>query len=184
MEDLSLHILDVVENSISAGAKKVEIEIREDLKEDLLRIEITDDGKGMDAGMLEKALDPFFTTKTVRKVGLGLSLLREAAKAANGDLTIQSEIGRGTRVKATFQHSHIDRKPMGDMTKTMMTLIISNPGVHFQYLHGKDGREYRMIDTEKLKANGELSSMSAGKLINLIKKSLKETPCRVRLNKV
>jgi len=174
MEDLSLHILDVVENSTRAGAKKIKVEIHEDLKEDSLRIEITDDGKGMDAGMLEKALDPFYTTKTVRKVGLGLSLLREAAREANGDLTIQSEIGKGTRVKVTFQHSHIDRKPMGDMTKTMITLIIGNPEVHFLYLYNKDGRKYRMIDTEKLKAKGNLSSISTGELIHLVKKSLKE----------
>ena len=174
MEDLSLHILDVVENSIRAGANKVEIEIHEDLKNGLLRIEIADDGKGMDARMLEKALDPFFTTKTVRKVGLGLSLLREAARATNGDLTIQSEIGKGTCVKATFQHSHIDRKPMGDMEKTMISLIIGNPDVHFKYLHNKNGRKYRMIDTEKFKTDGKLSSLSTGELIHLVKKSLKE----------
>ncbi|MDP8206580.1 MAG: ATP-binding protein [Candidatus Electryonea clarkiae] len=174
MEDLSLHILDVVENSISAGAKKIEIKIRKDLKEDLLTIEIIDNGKGMDAEMLEKVLDPFFTTKTVRKVGLGLSLLREAARAANGDLTIQSEIGKGTRVKATFQHSHIDRKPMGDMEKTMISLIIGNSDVHFKYFHNKNGRKYRMIDTEKFKADDKLSSISTGELIHLVKKSLKE----------
>ncbi len=174
MEDISLHILDIVENSISAGAKKVEIEIHEDLKEDLLRIEITDDGKGMDTGMLEKALDPFYTTKTVRKVGLGLSLLREAARAANGDFTIQSEVGKGTRVKATFQYNHIDRKPMGDMEKTMICLIIGNSEIHFRFIHRKNDREYRMIDTEKLRIEHNGSSLSAYDLMNLIKKSFQE----------
>jgi hypothetical protein len=171
MEDLSLHILDIVENSISAGAKKVEIEIHEDIKGDLLMIEITDDGKGMDTGMLEKALDPFFTTKTVRKMGLGLSLLREAARAANGDLCIESEVGRGSRVKATFQHSHIDRKPMGDMKKTIISLIIGNPEIQIKYMHRKNDREH-IFNTKNLEAEGDLSSISITELIKLIKESM------------
>jgi len=173
MEDLSLHILDIVENSIDAGAKRIQIEICEDLKHDLLSIEIRDDGKGMDEETVKKALNPFFTTKTVRKVGLGLSLFREAAKQANGDLAIQSEVGRGTRLKATFQHSHIDRKPLGDMSKTMMTLIISHPEIRFKYVHGRDGRKYE-LDTEKFKANSDLSALGAIELMNLIKKNLQE----------
>lgn len=143
MEDLSLHVLDIVENSIRAGAKKIEIRIHEDLKADCLEIEIQDDGAGMDVSTMEKALDPFFTTKSVRKVGLGLSLFREAARAAGGDMIIQSQPGRGTNVKATFQHSHIDRKPLGDMSKTLTTLVIANPEVRFRYLHEKNGEEQR-----------------------------------------
>ena len=173
MEDLSLHILDIVENSIAAGAKNVEITICEDLKEDLLKIEIIDDGKGIDDVMLQKVLDPFFTTKTVRKVGLGLSLFREAARAANGDLEIISEVDKGTTLSATFQHNHIDRKPMGDMTKTMMTLIVGNPEVHFRYHHKSDVLEYG-IDTEELKAENDLSSMNIVELMNLVKKSLQD----------
>ncbi len=172
MEDISLHILDLVENSIVAGAGNVEIKISEDLKEDLLKVEIIDDGRGMDESILKQALDPFFTTKTVRKVGLGLSLFREAARAANGDLSIQSEAGRGTELIATFQHSHIDRKPMGDMTKTMMTLIIGHPGIRFRYRHRKDDREYG-LDTEKFSVNGrDLSSINLVELSKLVKKSL------------
>ena len=168
MEDLSLHILDIVENSIDAGAKKVEIRIYEDLKEDRLIIEITDDGKGMDEAMLKKALDPFFTTKTVRKVGLGLSLFREAARMANGDFSIKSEVGLGVMLRATFQYSHIDRKPLGDMAKTMTTLIIGNPGIHFKYLHRRNGQEYG-LDTEKFDADGDLSSMSTVEITRLVK---------------
>lgn len=141
MEDLSLHVLDIVENSIRAGAKKIEIRIHEDLKADCLEIEIRDDGAGMDVSTMEKALDPFFTTKSVRKVGLGLSLFREAARAAGGDMVIQSEPGRGTNVKATFRYSHIDRKPLGDMSKTLATLVIANPEVRFRCLHEKNDEE-------------------------------------------
>ncbi|MBL7075378.1 ATP-binding protein [candidate division KSB1 bacterium] len=163
MEDLSLHILDVVENSIDAGARKVEIKIYEDLKKDLLEIEIIDDGKGMDEGTLEKALDPFFTTKTVRKVGLGLSLFREAARMANGDLSIRSEAGRGTTIRATFQHSHIDRKPMGDLEETLFTLIIGNPEVVFSFAYLKNGKMFNMNTTGlKKKLPGNYFSSSEG----------------------
>jgi len=141
MEDLSLHVLDIVENSIRAGAKEVEIRIDEDAKKDRLVIEIQDDGQGMDQAMLEKAPDPFFTSKSVRKVGLGLSLFREAARAAGGDLVLRSKPGRGTYVKATFRYSHIDRQPLGDMVETLRTLIIANPDVRFRYLHEKNGEE-------------------------------------------
>lgn len=148
MQDLSLHILDIAENSIRAGAKAVEIRIKEDLKRDYLEIEIQDDGYGMEPSLLEKAIDPFFTTKSVRKVGLGLSLFKEAARIAGGDLVLHSEPGQGTKVKATFQHSHIDRKPLGDMAKTLITLIIGNREVHFQYFHRKDGRECWVDSTQ------------------------------------
>lgn len=143
MEDMSLHILDIVENSIRAGAMDVEININEDTGADLLEIEIRDDGAGMNQTTLEKALDPFFTTKTVRKVGLGLSLFREAARSAGGDMILKSEAGKGTRVKATFQHSHVDRQPLGDLAKTLEILIIANPEVRFRYYHRENGEEHR-----------------------------------------
>jgi len=143
MEDMSLHILDIVENSIRAGAKEVEIRINEDVAADHLEVEIRDDGAGMDQATLEKALDPFFTTKTVRKVGLGLSLFREAARAAGGDMILKSESGKGTWVKATFQHSHVDRQPMGDLAQTLEILIIANPEVRFRYYHRENGEEHR-----------------------------------------
>ena len=143
MEDLSLHILDIVENSIRAGAKEVEIRIEENVAKDCLEIEISDDGTGMDQATIEKALDPFFTTKTVRKVGLGLSLFREAARAAGGDMTVQSKPGKGTSVRATFQHSHVDRQPLGDLVKTLEILIIANPDVRFRYYHRENGEEHR-----------------------------------------
>ncbi|UCH63598.1 MAG: sensor histidine kinase [Fidelibacterota bacterium] len=139
---MSLHILDIVENSIRAGAKEVHIRINEDAAADRLEIEIGDDGAGMDRATLEKALDPFYTTKSVRKVGLGLSMFREAARAAGGDLVIQSQTGKGTWVKATFQHSHIDRQPMGDLAKTLEVLTITNPDVRFRYYHREDGKEH------------------------------------------
>ena len=150
MEDLSLHILDIVENSIRACAKKIEIKIIEEKKKDLLTIEIIDDGKGMDEKTLKNVLDPFFTTKNTRKVGLGLSLLAQSAEESGGSIEIESKPGQGTKVKATFGYSHIDRKPLGDVHESLKVLITANPDINFIYEYQKDDAGYR-LDTKEIK---------------------------------
>jgi hypothetical protein len=172
MEDLSLHILDIVENSVAAQATKIEIRLSEDKNKDLLSVEVIDNGIGMDEGTQKRALDPFFTSKKVRRFGLGLSLLSESAKAANGHLSIKSEKGRGTRIRADFQYSHIDRKPLGDIGQTIITLVIGNPDLDIIYVHKKDGRKYR-LDTRKIK--GQLKDIPINSLdgIRMIKEDLK-----------
>jgi len=152
MEDLSLHILDIVENSIRAKASTIMIKVVEDIEKDLLTIEIRDNGQGMDEETVKKVLDPFFTTRTTRKVGLGLSLLGQAARESGGNIEIESEPSRGTRVLATFGHSHIDRKPLGNMEATLTTLIVGNPEVDFIYEHKKGELEYR-LDTKEIRAS-------------------------------
>lgn len=144
MEDLSLHILDVVENAISAKAKKVEISVIEEMEKDRLVIEIKDDGIGMDEEVRQRAADPFFTTRTSRRVGLGLSFLSQAAEEAGGRLEIDSQPGDGTRVRATFQHGHIDRKPLGDMAETIMTILLGNPDIDVHYLHVRGEKSYTL----------------------------------------
>jgi K+-sensing histidine kinase KdpD len=150
MEDLSLHILDIVENSIRAHAKKIEIKIIEDKKKDLLTIEIIDDGKGMDKKTLKNVLDPFFTTKNTRRVGLGLSLLAQSAEESGGSIKIESKPGQGTKVKAVFGYSHIDRKPLGDVNKSLKVLIAANPDINFIYEYQKDNANY-YLDTKEIK---------------------------------
>ncbi len=152
VQDLSLHILDIVENSLAAGAGRVEIRIEEDLRADRMVLEIIDDGCGMDETMVKQALDPFFTTKTVRRVGLGLPLLAEACRICDGELCLQSCPGEGTTVKATFQHSHIDRKPLGQMGDTLITLIVGHPEVDLLYEHRKDGKVFS-LDTREIKSD-------------------------------
>jgi len=142
MEDLSLHILDIAENAISGSARTVEIRIDEDRNKDLLTIEIKDDGKGMDEQTLQKALDPFFTTRTTRRVGLGLPLLAQAARESGGQIKLYSEPGRGTTVRATFVHSHVDRKPMGSIDETIQTLVAGHPEIDFLYEHNTNGSIY------------------------------------------
>lgn len=151
MRDLSLHILDIAENSISAEASLVEIRLEENRRENLLVLEITDNGKGMDEEMRSRALSPFATSRKTRDVGLGLPLLAAAADQAGGRLTLESEPGKGTKVRATFELNHIDLKPLGDIAETILTLIIANPGIEFVYRHRIDGAEY-VLDTREVKA--------------------------------
>jgi anti-sigma regulatory factor (Ser/Thr protein kinase) len=150
LEDLSLHILDVAENGLRAGARHIWIRIREDRKANLLEVEIEDDGRGMDPDMAKQVLDPFVTTRTTRRVGLGLPLLDDAARMAGGSVELTSEAGKGTRVRATFQHDHIDRKPLGDMGATLVALILGSPQVEVVYEHGMDGELFQ-LDTEELR---------------------------------
>jgi signal transduction histidine kinase len=123
MEDLSLHILDIVENSVTAGATEIKILVVEDTVMDRLSLEITDNGDGMDEVTCQKVLDPFFTTRTTRRVGLGLPLLVEAAQESGGSLELDSAPGQGTTVRAVFQLSHPDRKPLGDIAATLGTIL-------------------------------------------------------------
>jgi anti-sigma regulatory factor (Ser/Thr protein kinase) len=142
MEDLSLHILDIAENSIEANAHRVTIRIEERPSRDLLVLEITDDGRGMSPRLLARALDPFVTTKRAKRIGLGLPLLAQAAKATGGRVTLQSQPGRGTRVRATFRLSHIDLQPLGDIAETLTVLMVGHPDVHFRYTHKTDAGSY------------------------------------------
>ena len=151
MEDLSLHILDIAENSLNAGARQIGITIREDLGKDLLTIEVVDDGRGMEEHEAQRATDPFYTTRTTRRVGLGLGLLLQAAHAANGDLDISATPGKGMTVRATFQLSHLDRKPLGNMAETITVLIAGRPDVDFTYRHERNGWSL-WFSTQELKS--------------------------------
>jgi len=140
MEDLSLHLLDIMENSIAASASRIEITIAEDTLGDLLSLEIRDNGKGMDAEARSKALDPFFTTRTTRRVGLGLPLLAQAARQSGGTFELVSEPGRGTTVKAAFQLSHPDMKPLGDIAETLRTILVSRPELDLRFRYTQDSK--------------------------------------------
>lgn len=173
MQDLSLHILDVAENSIKAQAHRIEIKIDENQEQDLFSLEINDDGVGMDAEMAERALDPFFSTKTTRRIGLGLPLLAEAARTANGHFNLESEPGKGTKVKATFQASHIDMKPLGDITQTLVTLIMGHPEVDILYWH-KCNHELYSLDTVEVKDQLDGIPISSPEVIQFLKNYIKE----------
>jgi len=173
MEDLSLHILDIVENSVRAKASKIEIIISEDKKKDLLSVEISDNGIGMDEKIVENVLDPFFTSKTTRRFGLGLPILSEAAKAANGNLSIKSKKGEGTKIKAKFKYSHIDRKPLGNISQTIITSIIGNPEIDLIYIHKKNNHKY-YLDTRKIKGQLKDKPLNSPDGIRMLKENLKD----------
>lgn len=179
MEDLSLHILDIAENSIAAHAKTITIRVRESREKDLLNLEIADDGKGMDQDTLEKALNPFFTTKKTRRFGFGLSLLSEAAKAAEGSFSVKSDPGKGTKIKATFKASHIDTKPLGDIPQTMITLIMGHPEIDLIYSHTTDTAKYT-VDTKDIKAQLNGLPINSPEVIKYIKSHIKEGLATIR----
>lgn len=148
MRELSLHILDVLENSVEAGATRIELSIVEDLQSDVLTIRAADNGRGMTADFVGRVLDPFVTTRSTRHVGLGLPLFAAAAERCNGKLWVQSQPGVGTTVEATFQHSHIDRAPLGDVVGTLMAVLLSERPVDICYQHSVDGRVFDLDTTE------------------------------------
>jgi len=150
MEDLSLHILDIAENSISAEADLIKITISEDRVNDLLSVEIEDNGKGIPEDLRAKVLDPFCTTRTTRKVGLGLPLLAQAARETGGDISVKAADPSGTIVTATFKQSHIDMKPLGNIAETLVVLIAGNPQTEFLFTYTRNSNTFS-LDTRRIK---------------------------------
>jgi anti-sigma regulatory factor (Ser/Thr protein kinase) len=158
MEDLALHILDIAQNSLEAGAGLIEIEIHEDLREDLFTIQVRDNGRGMDPEAVANAADPFFTTRTTRRVGMGLPLLAAAARAAGGTLSIDAKPGVSTTIKAAIQHSHPDRAPLGDIETTLMVLMAGQPDKDICFRHCVDDLVFEMDSRDFRAADIDLTS--------------------------
>jgi hypothetical protein len=135
MKEISLHLLDLVENAVAAGARRVEIMVEEDPEGDRLRLRVTDDGRGMPAEILRSASDPFTTSRTTRSVGMGLALLGSAAEQAGGALAVSSTVGKGTEVRAEFQLSHIDCAPLGRLDETLAAVAVLHPELDLRYRH-------------------------------------------------
>jgi hypothetical protein len=174
MRELSLHILDVVENGITAGGNCIWIKVEEDTKADQLKIAIRDNGRGMPLEKLQNINDPFITSRTTRRVGLGLSLLAAAAERCEGTLRVDTSPGKGTEIEATFRHGHIDRAPLGDMAATITTLIIGNPGIDFVYMHRIDGGEFS-FDTREIRAQMDDFSLSDPVVIHHLTESIRSS---------
>jgi hypothetical protein len=173
MLELALHVLDIAENSSRAQASLIEITIAEDLERDIFSLEIKDNGQGMDAQTMEKALDPFYTTKKVRRIGLGLPMLKQAANTAQGRFSLQSEVGKGTVVHAEFKYSHIDRQPLGDIAGVITMLILGNPDIDSIYTHRRDGNTY-ILDTRELREGLGDVPLNNMEVLNLIRDNIRE----------
>lgn len=150
MRELSLNILDVAQNSITAGASLITIEVNENTIDHTLLIGIYDNGKGMSEEQVRSVIDPFFTTRTTRKVGMGIPLFKMAAEQTGGGLEIKSELGVGTEVRAYFKTDSVDFTPLGDVASTVQMLITMNTDRDFVYKHIVNEKEF-VADTREIK---------------------------------
>jgi anti-sigma regulatory factor (Ser/Thr protein kinase) len=156
MEEISLNILDLAQNAISAGAGLISITVDERRAAGTLTVTVSDNGRGMPPQQLENAVDPFYTSRTTRKVGLGLPFFKMAAELTGGSFKITSEEGVGTTVCGVFRLNHIDRMPLGDVKETIISLIYCNPLIDIVFTRFSDLREYSLDTREMHKVLGSL----------------------------
>ena len=188
MRELALHILDIVENALEANARHIELIVVEDHSTDRLTITVRDDGQGMDAETVLKVRDAFYTTRTTRHVGLGIPLLDAATERCAGGLDIQSTPGKGTTLTATFQHSHVDRAPLGDLPGTLMGILLRDRAFDLSYTHRirvDSGEHLFKLDTCEIKQQlGDVPLATPavrrwlGEYIAQGEKGLKEKACQ------
>ena len=171
MRELSLHLLDIAENSITAHASEIKIFVEENTRTDRLIISVKDNGKGMSSEMVAQVIDPFVTTRTTRKVGLGIPLLKAAAEASNGKFEIHSKLEQGTRLRAEFQRSHIDRMPLGDLPGTLLTLFVTNPQIHWIFTYIFNDHTFIYDDEEVKEVLGDIP-LSEPKILSFIRETL------------
>lgn len=173
MKDFAMHIMDIVQNSISAAATEITVSITESSLEDKLKLVITDNGKGIPEDMLQNITDPYVTSRTTRKVGLGLSLLNQHAISTGGDLKINSKVGVGTQIFANFGLLHYDRQPLGDIAGTIVLLAAANPKIKFVYEHSTSKGSYR-FDTDEVNEMLDGMSISEATVIRFLKEMIEE----------
>ena len=149
LQDLSQYILDIAENSLKAEASRVEIEVFEDTREDFITLRVSDNGTGMDNAQLSAIENPFFTTRTERRVGQGIPFLKQASDTCSGRFEIRSSKGKGTVVEASFRRDCIDCPPLGDIPATVMTLMVGWPERDFLFRYNFDSDLFE-TSTEEL----------------------------------
>ena len=142
MIEIALHLLDIVQNSIKADAENIKITVYENTDENILSLKVEDDGKGMSEETLQRAQSPFYTTSDVKRIGLGISLLKSACESAEGSFYITSKRGEGTTLKADFKYDSVNRQPLGDMATTISNLLMCNRNVGFIYEHTYNGKHF------------------------------------------
>lgn len=173
MRELSLHILDIVQNSITAGASEITVEISEDISANELKISITDNGCGMDEETLARVNGTFTSSRTTRKIGMGIALFRAAAELSDGQLVLTSQKGVGTSTVATFRHDSIDRMPLGDISGTMMLLAAKALNFDLIYRHVWCGSEF-VFSTKDIKEILEDSPIDSPEVLQYIQEYIHE----------
>lgn len=178
MKELALHVLDIAENSISADADNLTIEINEDTGENSLTITIEDDGKGIEKDVLKNITDPFVTSRKTRPVGLGLSLFKAAAKRCEGSFNIESD-NKGTKVKAVFKRDHIDRAPLGNIAQSLISILLWDKNIDLQYIHTYNNKQFK-FDTKEIKKELDGINITDSKIINWLKGYIRENISEIR----
>lgn len=173
MRELSLNILDIAKNSVTANAKVIEIAVSADTRSGFIAISVTDDGHGMDGELLNRVTDPFFTSRTTRKVGMGLPLLRQAALETGGSFDIKSQPGEGTFVQARFRLNSLNRMPMGSLTDTVLTLLLSAENYDIVLKYSVDGRSFEM-DSREIKKQVDFEDFTAPEILEFLKGYVQE----------
>ena len=173
MRELSLNVMDVAQNSVRAEASLVYITVEESDKDDLLTITISDNGCGMTEEQVKQVIDPFFTTRTTRKVGLGVPLFKMSAEQTGGSFSIESQVGRGTKTQASYVKSHVDMTPLGDINSTVSILIRCNPDIDFVFTRSNDKGSFT-LDTRELREVLQGVSLDTPDVIEWIEDFLKE----------
>ena len=178
LPEISLNILDIANNSIRAGADLVVIEVRISRKKDSLSIKITDNGCGMTDEQISKVIDPFFTTRSTRNVGLGIPFLKQAAEITGGSMFIESIPDKTTIINASFGLSHIDRMPLGDICSSIYTLVLANQAIDFLYIYECDGKEFQ-LDTRNIKEILGGVTLDTPEVAEFIRNFLKENQAEI-----
>ncbi|GIW49370.1 MAG: histidine kinase [Caloramator sp.] len=172
MRELSLHIMDIIENSISADATLIELYIEENLLKNTFTIKIKDNGKGIDEEMLKNITDPFVTSRTTRRVGLGLSLFETTCLRCNGSLKVYSKVNVGTEVVAIMEHSNIDRPPLGKIEETVVSVLL-NPSIDLVYEHIYNDKKF-VLDSREIKKILGSDEINTPEVLLWIKDFIKE----------
>jgi hypothetical protein len=180
MKTLALNILDIAQNSIRARADKIYIGITESVENDLYKIVIDDNGKGIPPDILKCVADPFVTTRTKRRMGMGLALLKHHSELTGGSVEIKSEEGKGTQVKAVMSFKHIDRQPLGDISGVLRIMFAANQEIDFTYSHNTDCGEY-MLSTEEIKKYLEVEKLLDADLLEDIGTMINENLTEIKV---
>jgi len=184
LEDLSAHILDIAENSVMADGTEIKISIEEDVEGNKLLFYVEDNGRGMSEDFVLKAADPFTTTRTTRRVGMGLPFLKQSAELCGGGLGIESKRGAGTKITVVFDYDSIDRPPVGDIPATLMTLLMGSPEIHWVYMHKTPRGEF-VLDSEEIIAalDGDRDLLRTPEVGLWLRGYVRDGLCEIKLNK-
>jgi len=183
LQDIAMYLLDIVNNSIRAEAKNIQISFTSFDSKNECNLKIVDDGCGMSEAQLEKVCNPFFTTRTTRKVGLGMSFLHQLATQCNGELSIDSKIGEGTSINLRYQRNHLDAPPLGDVAESLITLIQAKESINYQFVFENDFGQFA-LNTEEVKQMLEDVNIIEPSILLWLKEYIDEGLLQIRKEKL